>query len=150
MRMQKETVGLATGTKGQLRGRNSSGGSVVDPPENTPTLAEAGIDKHLADSARRAEKLSQDEFEQVITNIMKKGGKRKKRSISQKHNGKKGKNQVDTSEYIKRLNDGSQAMHLVETAILHLKRIEDKDPKRIEALKYINKWIKTQLKGGTK
>jgi len=36
----------AKGTKGQLRGRDSSGGSKTEPPENdTPTLAESGIEK---------------------------------------------------------------------------------------------------------
>ena len=49
---QRETVGLAEGTKGQLIGRGIIGGSISDPPIKTPTLAEAGIDKHLADSPR--------------------------------------------------------------------------------------------------
>ena len=46
---QKETVGLATGTRGQLAGRDASGGPKTEPPENAPpTLAEAGIDKKLS------------------------------------------------------------------------------------------------------
>ena len=44
---QKQTVGLATGTRGQLAGKNPSGGARIVPPENNPfngaaTLAEAG------------------------------------------------------------------------------------------------------------
>jgi hypothetical protein len=53
MAEQRETVGLAGGTKGQLKGRDVSGRSVYDPPENKPTLASVGIDKHLADRARK-------------------------------------------------------------------------------------------------
>jgi len=60
---QKETVGLAKGTKGQLKGRDRSGGSVTVPPEDIATLAEAGIDKHLADRARRLAELQPAEFE---------------------------------------------------------------------------------------
>lgn len=45
---QRETVGLATA------GRPSSKiGSAADPISRAPTLAEAGIDKHLADRARK-------------------------------------------------------------------------------------------------
>jgi hypothetical protein len=41
-------------------------GSILDPRLNesgTITLSEAGIDKHLADRARKAAALSEDEFE---------------------------------------------------------------------------------------
>ena len=48
---QKLSVGLATGVR--MKGRDSFGGSIVDPPKDAPTLAEAGIDKHLADRARQ-------------------------------------------------------------------------------------------------
>jgi hypothetical protein len=50
---QKATVGLAAGTRGQLVGRDASGGVAKTPPEkDVPTLAEAGIDKNLAHRAR--------------------------------------------------------------------------------------------------
>jgi hypothetical protein len=53
---QKQTVGLNPGSAGTLRGRNSSGGAVLEPLENKPpTLAEAGIDKKLS---MRAQKLA--------------------------------------------------------------------------------------------
>jgi hypothetical protein len=47
MQAQRETVGLATGAKGI--------GPIAGPTatRNLPTLAEAGIDKHLADRARK-------------------------------------------------------------------------------------------------
>lgn len=46
--------GLARGTRGQLKGRDSSGGSKSVPPEKpTPSLSSMGIDKHLADRARK-------------------------------------------------------------------------------------------------
>jgi hypothetical protein len=35
--------------------------------DTRPTLAEAGIDKHLADRARKLGRLSDDEFEKVVT-----------------------------------------------------------------------------------
>ena len=41
---QKATVGFATGVR--MKGRDSLGGAVVEPPKDTrPTLADAGIDK---------------------------------------------------------------------------------------------------------
>ncbi|MBK8132800.1 MAG: hypothetical protein IPN63_07790 [Gammaproteobacteria bacterium] len=54
---QKATVGLNTGTRGQLAGRDASGGTNTEPPENKqPTLAEAGIDKKLSGHARGDQK----------------------------------------------------------------------------------------------
>ena len=50
MREQKETVGMNPGTR-LIGGDSASGGSIADPPEIIPTLADAGIDKHLADTA---------------------------------------------------------------------------------------------------
>jgi hypothetical protein len=68
---QRATVGLAKGSKGQLSGRDSSGGSKSDPPERTvPTLADAGIDKHLADTARKLAKASDDEYRALETAIV--------------------------------------------------------------------------------
>ena len=53
MAAQREAGLMATGTKGQLVGKDASGGFVCNPPEEKPiTLAEAGIDKNLADRAR--------------------------------------------------------------------------------------------------
>jgi hypothetical protein len=48
---QQESVGLATGAKGI--------GLIAGPTKtrNVPTLAEAGIDKHPVDRARRADHL---------------------------------------------------------------------------------------------
>jgi len=49
---QRETVGLSRGRAG--KGRPKKGGSDSDPPkDDRPTLAEAGIDKRLADRARK-------------------------------------------------------------------------------------------------
>lgn len=57
MKEQWEVVGKNRGTAGA--GRPKLGGSVLVPPKTGPlgaagTLAEAGIDKHLADRARKA------------------------------------------------------------------------------------------------
>jgi hypothetical protein len=41
-------------------------GSVMDPRDDTPTLADAGIDKHLADRARKAFEMDADAFEEMI------------------------------------------------------------------------------------
>lgn len=54
----------AKGTRGQLRGRNASGGSKLDPPENSAvTLAEVGVHKALADRARKMAALPLADFE---------------------------------------------------------------------------------------
>ena len=64
---QKATVGLAAGTRGQLVGRDASGGIPKNPPEkDVPTLAEAGIDKNLAKRARTFGGLSDEEFEEAV------------------------------------------------------------------------------------
>src|SRR5262249_36957206 len=54
------------GSRGQLRGRNSSGGSKLDPPEKLPTLADYGIDKHQAHRMRQMGRLSDEQFEGMI------------------------------------------------------------------------------------
>lgn len=58
---QRETAGLATG--GQPYQGNPTG-SNLDP---VGTLAEAGIDKHLANTARKLAELPDDEFEEKLS-----------------------------------------------------------------------------------
>jgi hypothetical protein len=58
MKAQAATVGLAKGTRG-----SKVKGARVD---EKPTLAEAGIDKNLADRARKLAKLDDDEFEAKV------------------------------------------------------------------------------------
>jgi N6-adenosine-specific RNA methylase IME4 len=60
---------LAKGTRGQ--GRPGLGGSRKDPPKSTPTLASQGVDKHLADRARKAAALSEAQFEQQVARAVK-------------------------------------------------------------------------------
>lgn len=55
---QDESIGL---NKGQLRR-----GSELDPRDDKPTLAEAGIDKHLADRARKLAAVPETEFEGMV------------------------------------------------------------------------------------
>lgn len=62
--VQKKTVGLAKGSAG--KGRPKKGGSRKDPPKSVPTLAEVGIDKYLADRARKMAVFSDWEFEQYV------------------------------------------------------------------------------------
>jgi LPS O-antigen subunit length determinant protein (WzzB/FepE family) len=68
MEAQKQTVGFNKGTAG--KGRPKLGGASARPPKNDepapPTLAEAGIDKHLAQAARNAAKPSEKEFERQL------------------------------------------------------------------------------------
>lgn len=62
---QKATGCLNTGTAG--KGRPKKGGSSCDPPKDErPTLAQAGIDKHLADKARKLAAVPKKEFEQEL------------------------------------------------------------------------------------
>jgi hypothetical protein len=59
--MQRETVGLATG--GEHGGRRKIDGSRSDPSISRATLSEAGIDKHLADRARKYAAIPQKQFD---------------------------------------------------------------------------------------
>jgi N6-adenosine-specific RNA methylase IME4 len=63
MAEQRRTVGLATG--GQPYQNNPTGS------ENVPvaTLASQGIDKHLADEARRLARLSDERFEEAVADV---------------------------------------------------------------------------------
>jgi hypothetical protein len=61
---QQATVGLAKGTAGM--GRPKKGGSRKDPPKDVPTLADVGIDKHLAHGARMLAAPSEELFEKLI------------------------------------------------------------------------------------
>jgi phage N-6-adenine-methyltransferase len=58
MGAQRETVGLNSGKL--LRG------SEPDPRASLPTLSEAGIDKHLADRARKYAAVPEQEFESIL------------------------------------------------------------------------------------
>lgn len=57
---QRETVGLSEG------GRPAKTGSRADPV-SLPTLAEAGIDKHLADRARKLAAIPETEFTEIVS-----------------------------------------------------------------------------------
>ena len=65
--MQKETIGLATGTQGQLVGPGIIGGVFATPPIEIPTLASQGIDKNLAKEMRAFGALSETQFEEAVT-----------------------------------------------------------------------------------
>lgn|SRR5574337_236638 len=58
MEKQRETGGLAKGT---LRR-----GSNMDPREDAPSLSSAGIDKHLADCARKYAAIPDEKFETIL------------------------------------------------------------------------------------
>ncbi len=63
---------LAKGTRGG--GRPSLGGSSNNPPKNdSPTLAEQGINKNLADSARKLAAMPDDKFEEETKRVTQMG-----------------------------------------------------------------------------
>ena len=64
IRVQKETVGLATGTAGL--GRPSLGGTYKEPPKTIPTLADAGIDKKLSARAQKMAAVPEEKFEGML------------------------------------------------------------------------------------
>ena len=70
IKRQAETVGLNQGTAGAGDSNigRATGGSKTDPPVNQthPTLAEAGIDKHLADRARKYAAIPEREFNDIV------------------------------------------------------------------------------------
>jgi N6-adenosine-specific RNA methylase IME4 len=64
---QKRTVGLNAGSRGQLKGREVSGGTKSEQPEdNRPTLAEAGIDRKLSSRAQRVAELPPEKFDALL------------------------------------------------------------------------------------
>jgi hypothetical protein len=90
MQAQKERVGLNQG------GRPKTG-SVGDPVSEKPaTLAEAGIDKHLADSARKEAAKTEEQFEEDVaekrSNILEGKGKYKAVEPKPRYCGKNGRN----------------------------------------------------------
>lgn len=65
-REQACTVGLNRGTAGS--GRPPKGGSKSDPPKDQrPTLAQQGIDKRLADQARKFAAIPEKKFESMLS-----------------------------------------------------------------------------------
>jgi hypothetical protein len=67
IRQQKETVGLNRGTAGTMRGKDESGGAVVEPPEDTrPTLADVGISKRLSSRSQAIAAIPSEEFEDTL------------------------------------------------------------------------------------
>ncbi|MGH9876003.1 MAG: MT-A70 family methyltransferase [Nitrososphaerales archaeon] len=72
IRLQRETAGLSRGGEHTHANDSQSTGSVADPvylPPHAPTsppLASAGIDKHLADRARKMAAIGVEEFESLI------------------------------------------------------------------------------------
>lgn len=66
MQQQKDAGLLSRGTAG-TGNANVTGGLKSNPPDNAPiTLAEAGIDKNLADRARKYASVPEDEFENIL------------------------------------------------------------------------------------
>lgn len=57
----------AKGSQGQLQGRDSSGGSVVRPPEKQPkTLSEMGLTKDQSSKFQKLAAVPEDEFEAAV------------------------------------------------------------------------------------
>jgi hypothetical protein len=56
----------ASGSRGALAGRDTSGGTILEPPENqTPTLAEIGIDKKTSSLAQRIASLPPEKIQAI-------------------------------------------------------------------------------------
>ncbi len=64
MQAQRDAVGMAVG--GEHGGRRALDGSRTDPSNKRPTLADAGVDKHLADRARKLAAVPESEFTEVL------------------------------------------------------------------------------------
>jgi N6-adenosine-specific RNA methylase IME4 len=58
---QKETIGLNRGVR--MAGRDSFGGSVVEPPKDVPRLADAGVDRKLSARVQKLAALPPEERE---------------------------------------------------------------------------------------
>lgn len=78
---QRDTVGLATGTRGQARPVTSGSGRLApgELSENSPgrpTLRQAGIDPNLAHRARRAASIPEENFNQHVAETRTRIGRR--------------------------------------------------------------------------
>jgi len=83
-KMLKETE-RAKGTKGQLKGKDVSGGhSMIPPEDDTPTLAELGITKRESSEAQLLADIEEEEFEKL-----KEGKTTKKAVLNEKRREKK-------------------------------------------------------------
>lgn len=67
MAEQKATVGLAKGGAETGVGRRGNAGPSATRIDTPPTLAEAGIDKHLADDARKLASVPEEQFETAFS-----------------------------------------------------------------------------------
>ena len=76
MKEQKKTVGL---NKGALRR-----GLKKNPRDDKPTLADAGIDKNLANEARELAALDEAEFEDAVADTRKVVNKASKATVAKK------------------------------------------------------------------
>lgn len=63
----KQTTGLNAGSRGQLRGRDASGGFATTPPEDRrPTLSDLGADKKLSARSQRLAEVPPKAFERAL------------------------------------------------------------------------------------
>src|ERR1700731_490842 len=69
MEEEREAGKLAKGTRGT--GRPKKGGSPKVPPKDVQSLAERGVDKHLADRARKAAAMPEAKFEAELAKTVK-------------------------------------------------------------------------------
>jgi hypothetical protein len=100
---QKKSVGLATGTRSQLHGRNSSGGTLKEPPESKPTLAEAGIDKKLSIHAQKLAAIPEEDFERELLDWRRRvEGKTERLSLIFNHNGTHRKSSTAEEQDVRR------------------------------------------------
>jgi hypothetical protein len=68
MAAQRETVGLRAGAR-DAKKRKTLRGTVTDLRKDVPTLADAGIDKHLADRARKMAAIPVDRFDAHVESV---------------------------------------------------------------------------------
>jgi hypothetical protein len=66
IREMKEADQLSSGTKGQLSGRDSSGGTKTIPPEKQRTLTDLGLTKSESSTFQKIEKIPEADFEEII------------------------------------------------------------------------------------
>jgi hypothetical protein len=70
MEADRKAGKLAKGTRGQLKGKTSSGGLRKNPPEGGRSLKKQGIDKNLADRDREAAALPEKKFEAEVERVV--------------------------------------------------------------------------------
>jgi len=155
MEEARRTGQMSRGTRGQLRGRDSSGETVRDSPENRPSLRSSGIDTHLAHRARRLASVPDAAYERMRTDA----GQSASRRVATHEPGRAIHHPINPSQYsnilmeelvekIKAMVDGRKMTALAsmrgEISSSARDKIEDSITRSIDLLRLLKRRLLTE------